>query len=92
MCELRFYDVKDRTVRTFTKIPKHGQISMFWTTIFQFNSLNSVSFSSEKEVTSYKPAYGDILLQQRSALSTKASCVVNSKERVNRAGDCVVMG
>ena len=45
-CEIRFYDVIDRTVHMFTssyaKIPKHGQMSMFWTPIFQFNSLNSV--------------------------------------------------
>ena len=49
-CEIRFYDVIDRTVHTFTsdvtssytKIPKHGQKSMFWTPIFQYKSLNSV--------------------------------------------------
>ena len=48
-CEIRFHDVIDRTVHVFTfmtssyaKIPKHGKMSLFWTFIFQFNSLNSV--------------------------------------------------
>ena len=49
-CEIRFYDVIDRTVHvyvynmtsSYAKIPKHGQLSMIWIPIFQFNSLNSV--------------------------------------------------
>ena len=27
---------------SYAKIPQHGQMSMFWTLIFQFNSLDSV--------------------------------------------------
>ena len=36
-CKIRFHDVIYRTVCT-----EHGQMSMFWTLIFQFSSLDSV--------------------------------------------------
>ena len=47
--EIRFHDIIDCTVyyvyvmtSSFAKIPKHGQMCMFWTLIFQFNLLDLV--------------------------------------------------
>ena len=39
-CQIRFHDVIDRTVHvymmtsSYAKIPKHGEMSMFWTPFF----------------------------------------------------------
>ena len=52
MCEIRFHDVIGQStvglhMDSYAKILKkkadlHGQMSMFWTLIFQFNTLDSV--------------------------------------------------
>ena len=59
MCEISFHDIINRAIHyiyimtsSYTKIPKHGQMSMFWTLIFQFNSL--IQICDKKNLTSWK--------------------------------------